>query len=164
MRSLMKNAVRSIPFAVLIIFISLTGHAETGVGHGGGGEWNVITCDGASQSGAKINVSVCLTGDTEENGKYGIIPCGSDDINYVTIERRTAIEAGSEMRETVKVPGQLFDVDWQKTRFSIRMNDSTAGFFHLQRIGETRNGASLDMNLPSMKMSLKNVSCEFGSN
>ncbi|MBK9322341.1 MAG: hypothetical protein IPM97_05205 [Bdellovibrionaceae bacterium] len=165
----MKNELNKITYiltAMVCLGVSSSNQANAGVGHGGGGEWHVIKCEAGIKSGEKLSLTVCLTGDTDPQGRYEIIPCDRDDSPYVTIQHSTGVAADARMLETTKIPGRLFSVDWTEMKFVLKMKDPIAGELILTRSGPVNqgNGTTLILNLRSMKYSLKRVSCEFGSN
>jgi|GEM_PF-3573704 hypothetical protein len=157
-------------FAVTSILFSLCSYnrvqARTGVGHGGGGEWNVIKCTASTKSTQKLSLTVCLTGELNHYDQYDLIPCGQDSTPQITIQRYTQVESRSRVSETTKIPGHLFSADWSKIGFFLRMKNSSVGELNLSSFGTSRlnKEATLYLHLPSMKYNLRNVSCEFGSN
>lgn len=161
--------MKNVAIISLFLVFTISSHAElyfSGHDQGGGGEWHVINCQSYIKSSQKLSVNFCLTGDTNENGVYEIIPCKKDDTANVTVERRTFVSYGSEIVETVKIPGSLFKVNWARKKFSLTMNESIAGKFSLIKLGDAEDdqGTSLKLDLPAMKHDLKSATCRFGSN
>ncbi len=152
---------------VLLCFsINSLSLAENGVGHGGGGEWFVIECLASIKKNQNLSVNVCLTGETNQQGRYEIIPCGDDRFSYVTIHRSTKLPTQSPIIETIKVPGRLFTVDWTQAGFFLKMRDPKVGHLNLIQpdFRDDSRGSMLDLNISSMKHYLRGVSCKFGSN
>jgi hypothetical protein len=160
-------------FSLLSILISLfflsygaSARVDNGVGHGGGGEWNVITCNSNLQSGQKLSLKICLEAEPNEPGHNAVIPCDEDETPYLTINHYTKVSVDDEMIESVKIPGSMVYVDWQETSFLVQVSDSIVGDLKLVRMGtyDQDLGTTLSLNLPSMKYELKTVTCDFGSN
>lgn len=165
----MKNTLtKKLSLMTVLFFLNAfnLAQARTGVGHGGGGEWNVIKCAASIKSHQKLSLTVCLTGELNQHDKYDLIPCGQDSTAHVTIQRYTGVESRSRVSETVKIPGHLFSADWSTVGFFLRMKHPTVGELDLSSFGSSKlnKEATLYINLPSMKYNLRNVICEFGSN
>ena len=160
------NKITSILTVLACLAVSNLAQAKAGVGHGGGGEWNVIKCEAGIKSGEKLSLTICLTGETNRLGKYEIIPCGKDYSPYVTIQRYTGVAVDARMVETTKIPGRLFFIDWTERGFFLKMKDPIVGELVLIRLGTVNQdkGTTLNLNLRSMTYTLKSVSCEFGAN
>lgn len=153
--------------ALTQLYVGMTiAQAQTGVGHGGGAEYNVIKCNAYLGQQQKLELSVCLTGESNQAGQYEIIPCGRGRTAYVTIQRSLHVTTQDRVIETVQIPGQLFSVFWSTAGFVLKMDDPRAGSLSLVREGpiDKDRGTTLKLNLPTMKANLKSVTCDFGSN
>lgn len=165
MKMQLFKAVRCF-LVLLCLSICSLGFARSGVGHGGGGEWFVIECLATAKQNQSLSVNVCLTGETNQQGQYEIIPCGEDHSAYVTIRRSTKLSSSSPLIETIKVPSRLFTVDWNEEGFFLKMRDPKVGHLNLIHVDlpDQTRGSILDLNISSMKHYQKGVLCKFASN